>query len=109
MPRISTHGITLTSDALHINDHSQVRLAIGTSAQETSVFSEENAGRYLLWEESKALDVYIRVAVNPSDVSSSTGLTLWAGNMIIIDIPAGSKVGAVTSAASKTLCMIRVG
>lgn len=88
---------------LQITGFSQSSLSISSTGEHTSALER---GYYVIWSN---VDCYIKTNTAASDVTTSTGLLLYANQMpgpFLIE--PNHKIGAITSGAAGTLYYHRV-
>lgn len=94
-------------DAIGVNlkGNSQSTLSVSTSGAQTSAMAASADGIYDIWCD---VDVWLKVSQSTaSDVTSSTGYYLPAGQKVPVKLDDGDKLGAIAS-ASGTLRYHRV-
>lgn len=107
--QFSSAGSAHITDAVYLQGYSQANFAIsavGAQSSALTVSKLPGAGLYDVWAD---VDCFVKVsATDASDVTTSTGYLLRAGNTVPHIIPSGSKIGAITSGATGTLRFHRV-
>lgn len=100
-------------DAIHIHGKSQVEVAFGTSAGQSAALS--GGGHYAVWVTDAATGAtitaigYVKVdAADASDVTVDTGMVIMPGNVEVIEIPHGHKIGAIGTTTGLSLRVHKV-
>ena len=91
-----------TKDCIDIDGFEQRTLAVSAVAAETPVLQE---GVYDVW---CSVDVFIRVGIVATGVTTANGYKITAGNVVAVKVPDGRKLGAIAGGAG-TLSFHRVG
>jgi len=88
---------------LYLAGNTQASFAIsGTAAQSSALVN----GVYDLWADCEC---FIKVATTATGVTTANGYILYSGNVVTLQIDADYKIGAITSGASGTLRLHKVG
>ena len=92
------------SDCVDLEGNSQGQVALsGTVAQSVAL----DGGHYDVWYSGGA-DCYIGVSLDNSNMTTSTGYLLMAGNMVTLRIGQGKKLGGITAGSTGNLCYHRI-
>lgn len=90
------------NESAHIHGFSQASLSISAVGTQSDLLL---AGDYDVWADTEC---YVKVGPTASDVTTSTGYVIYAGNVVTLSVPVNCRIGAITSAASGTLKYHRV-
>lgn len=94
---------TAVHDAVVIEGSTQGTLALSTTGAETAALRE---GIYDVW---CTADCFIKVGTTASDVTTSNGYVLLAGNVIPVLIREDRKLGGVVGTGTATLSYHKTG
>lgn len=90
---------------LDLAGYAKISLSVSGTAAQTSALGP---GVYAVW--SPDVTVHLKVAATADDVTTSTGFTVFAGNMVALGVGLNdNKIGAITDGASGTLYVFRIG
>jgi hypothetical protein len=96
-------GPAPVSDYADLFQFTRTDLAISAVAAQTAALVE---GRYDVWSD---VDCFIKIHTTANDVTTGNGYLLRANNTVTIAVREDHRVGAITTSASGTLSLHRVG
>lgn len=96
-----SHSASVT-DAIDLFGNAQGTVSLSTTGAQSAALAE---GLYDVW---CADDVYIKIDPTASDVTTSTGYLLRAGNTIPLIVRQSHKIGGVLASGTSTLCYHKV-
>lgn len=94
---------TLTMDAVDIADASAIKVSVGASA--AVIVSSLESTFYDAWATQ---DMYVKVAGDPSTVTSANGYLVRANNTITLAMRSGMNLGVLCTSAGGLLTLHRV-
>jgi len=90
---------------LDIAGYAKISLSVSGVAAQTSTLSP---GVYAVW--SPDVTTHIKVGSTADNVTTSSGFTVFAGNMVALGIGlTENKIGAITDGGTGTLYVFRIG
>lgn len=92
----------MNTNFVAIEGHNKSSLVVSTSAAQTPALQK---GIYDVWAD---VDVWIKVGIDASNVTSSNGYKIFAGNVVPVQVDSGRKIGAIAGGAGN-LSYHRVG
>lgn len=92
----------LVNDPADLENNSQISLSVSSTGAQTSALPE---GIYDVWCD---VNVYLKVGTTASDVTTSTGYFLIAGNVVPLLIRDQRKLGGILASGTGTLNAHRV-
>ena len=107
--QVSTAGASHITDAVYLQGYSQANFAIsGVGAQSAALTIDSPISGAAIYDVWADVDCFIKIGATASNVTTTTGYLLRAGNSIPVIVPTGSRIGAITSGAAGTLAFHRV-